>query len=218
MKPNRSIAIAFLCALLLGMSSACRPGSDRVERPDAAAPSGPELHGLGYEIGLADAPVTVVEFSDFGCPYCARFALEIYPELHTEFVLSGQVRWVYLPFVLGIFPNGADAALAAECAGDQDRFWPMHDLLYEHQREWKETRDPDRLFLELAARSGLDPARFERCYREQEPADRLEMQNQIARQIGIRATPSFVIQNQLVQGALPPEQFRAVLQRAVEGG
>src|SRR5690606_28569884 len=67
---------------------------------------------LGYAAGPADAPLTVVEFSDFGCPYCARFALESYPQLEREFVEGGMVRWVYVPFVMGNFPNGDLAARA----------------------------------------------------------------------------------------------------------
>src|SRR5690606_24185800 len=111
---------------LLIMLGACTGGDEDDTQPPAA--TGLDVTGVGWVTGLDDAPVTVIEFSDFGCPFCAQFALDTYPTLHTEFVLAGQVRWIYVPFVIGRFPNGEGAALAGECAGEQGRFWQMHDI------------------------------------------------------------------------------------------
>ncbi len=170
-----------------------------------------DMRTIGYARGPEDAPITVYEFSDFGCPYCAKFALETYPELHREFVATGKVRWAFVPFVMGSFPNGGEATKAAECAGEQDRFWVMHDRLFERQREWKRSGDADALFGQYARELDLDAERFASCYREDRRRDRLAVSNYVADALRIRGTPSFFINGQLVAGALPIEAFREIL-------
>lgn len=168
---------------------------------------------VGYARGSDDAPITVIEFSDFGCPYCGQFALETYPQLEREFIETGKVRWVYVPFVMGMFPNGEEATRAAECAADQgeDAFWAMHDALYKRQPEWKFSREPGELFQSLAATIELDEAEFSACYTEDRPAGRINTSNALARQNGVNATPTFFVNGKRVQGALPIEHFRTIL-------
>ncbi|HEX7117326.1 MAG TPA: thioredoxin domain-containing protein [Longimicrobiales bacterium] len=183
-------------------ASSTRQSTERTARPDR----------IGYDLGAAGAPITVVEFSDFGCPYCGRFALETFPVLRREYIETGKVAWRYVPFVLGSFPNGAEAARAAECAAEQgeDRFWAMHDALYRRQREWKSTREPEALFRGLAETLALDVDRFSDCYDADRGARRTRMANGLAAYAGIRATPTFFINGQRVQGALPLEHFRMI--------
>lgn len=190
--------------------TALTPVSAPVPAPGAAEP--------GYARGAERAPVVVVEFSDFGCPYCGKFALETYPALHREFVETGKVRWIYVPFVMGMFPNGAEAALASECAGDQgvEKFWAMHDALFDAQRAWKSERNPAAVFNGLARDASLDVAAFESCYAQARPRARIAESNALADEAGVRATPTFFVQGQRVQGALPLETFRALLTEVVE--
>jgi protein-disulfide isomerase len=189
--------------------------------PAAAGMSAPgdtiDLRRIGYARGRADAPVTVYEFSDFGCPFCGTFARGTYPALHDEFVATGRVRWVYVPFVMGMFPNGEEAARAAECAAEQERFWPMHDLLFARQNEWKGSRRPAALFAGYARQLRLDGARYASCYREDRGARRTLTHNRAADAVGIRATPSFLVGGRLVEGALPAAQFRQLLAAATGG-
>lgn len=170
-----------------------------------------DLRRIGYSRGAADAPVTVYEFSDFGCPFCGMFARGTYPGLHEEFVATGKVRWVYVPFVMGIFPNGAESARAAECAAEQERFWPMHDLLFAKQNEWKSSRTPGRLYEGYARQLGLNAGRFASCYREERGGARTAANNRAADALRVRATPSFFINGRLVEGALPAAHFRQIL-------
>jgi protein-disulfide isomerase len=172
---------------------------------------GVNLDGVGHDMGNPSAPVTVVEFSDFGCPFCAMYASQTFPVLHKEFIATGKVFYKHVPFVMGNFPNGEQAARAAECAAEQDAFWPMHDRLYAGQRDWKGRRDPEALFRDYATASKLDVAKFSSCYRGDRRAARLSRHNQAAAQLGIRATPTFFINGQLAEGALPLEVFRSVL-------
>ena len=213
------LAAAALALQACAGESAPRGGSAPPEAPasPAARTAGAgevDLLELGYGKGPIDAPVTIIEFSDFGCPYCAKFALETLPQLQREFVESGRLRWQYVPFELGMFPNGGEAARAGECAGEQGRFWEMHDLLYERQREWKSSDAPEALFADFARTVGLDADRFASCYRENRPGQRIALHNQVAEQLGVRATPSFLVNGRPVEGALPLEQFRALIEWA----
>lgn len=176
-----------------------------------------DLRRLGYDRGRADAPVVVVEFSDFGCTFCAMFATSTYPTLHREFVATGRVRWKYVPFVMGMFPNGDEAARTAECAAEQGKFWEMHDRLFATQREWKRRGSAAALFTGYAREIGLDAGRFASCYREDRGGARTSANNRAADAARIRATPSFIINGRLVEGALPVETFRQVLTAAAGG-
>lgn len=198
--------------------SAPGPGAESAPRPGPAG--GPsesttgetlDLRTVGYSRGEENAPVTVYEFSDFGCPFCAMFARGTYPGLHDEFVATGKVRWTYVPFVMGMFPNGEESARAAECAGEQEKFWEMHDLLYAQQNEWKASRDPARVYADYAGDLELNAGTFASCYREDRRGDRTEVNNRAADAMGVRATPSFLINGRLVEGALPAEEFRQLL-------
>jgi protein-disulfide isomerase len=178
----------------------------------ALAPGSP-----GYDRGASRASVTVLEFADFGCRYCASFTTETYPGLAATFVRTGAVRWKSVPFVLGMFPNGDAAARAAECAADQGpaAFGRLHDRLFERQDEWAGAADPAGRFRSYAAAVGLDGPRFTSCYASPAPAERIRASNGLADRMGVRATPTFFIDGERVEGALPTEQFRALLRAAL---
>ncbi len=226
-EPAISAVRLAMLALVVTLSTACgdrmpiRGGEQEAQRATTASEPAEEsvdLAHFGYARGSAMAPVVVIEFSDFGCPYCARFALETLPEIDAEFIETGQVRWQYVPFVMGIFPNGEEAARASECAADQGAFWPMHDLIYERQREWRGSGAAEPLFVGYAERLGLDAAEFAACYRENRPAERIARSNGVAQRLGVQATPSFLVNGHPVQGALPLEQFRMLIDWAASGG
>lgn len=174
---------------------------------------GVDLAGIGHDLGDPSAPVTIVEFSDFGCPFCAMYATQTFPVLQKEFIETGKVFYKHVPFVMGMFPNGEQAARAAECAAEQEAFWPMHDRLYAGQRDWKGRRDPEGLLREYATVLKLDVARFSSCYRGDRRGARLSQHDQAARRLGIRATPTFFINGQQAEGALPLDVFRSVLEQ-----
>jgi protein-disulfide isomerase len=211
------VALAWGCG---GTDQAVQDGSVGASDPEAApsaAPSAPtdtiHLLDLGHPRGAATAPITVVEFSDYGCPYCARFAFESYPALHEEFVDTGLVRWIFVPFVIGSFPNGELAARVGECAADQDRFWVMKDVLYREQQAWKgasAAQVPSR-FTRLAADAGLDAQAFQDCVGTNRTGPTVALHTRAAGAVGVRATPSFLVNGRLVEGALPVEQFREIL-------
>lgn len=177
-----------------------------------------DVADLGYNRGNPGAPIMVVEFADFACSACGQFARDVWPQLQREFIANGRMQWKYVPFNLGMFPNGDVAASAAECAADQASFWSMHDLLYEKQREWSRQRNPRTKFEELATQLKLDRAAFARCYEENAAGDRIAKNNDAARQLLVRGTPTFFVNGQRVVGSLPIEEWRKVVAYVSRGG
>ena len=197
-------------------AAAATPAASTPERsPRRVVVNGVDLTGVGYDKGSASAPVVVVNFSDFGCPYCGSFARETEPSIEREYVQTGKVFFKYVPFVMGMFPNGQQAARAAECSGEQGKFWPMHDRLYSGQAEWKKSLTPYAVFQKYAASLGLDAARFAKCYTSQELHPRTRQANDAADRLGVRVTPSFVVDGRPIEGALPLPEFRGLLDAAV---
>jgi protein-disulfide isomerase len=225
--PRLAAPVVLGAAILLSFST--RKPTPPVELPGGEAPAPPPSvveaafaravapGGPGYDRGTTRAAVTVLEFSDFGCPYCGRFAREIYPAVADEFVKTGLVRWKYVPFVLGIFGNDAAAARAGACAGEQGRaaFDRMHDALYAQQAAWTRSSDPARAFQAMALGAGLDAARFASCYGSAATDAKIQAASALADEMGVRATPTFFVNGRMVEGALPVEEFRAVLMQAL---
>lgn len=208
------------------------PGSSLQSRR-GARPSSPATPGqstgidvseLGYTAGSESAPIRVIEFSDFGCGYCRRFHLEVYPTLREEYVEEGHVEWKYIPFVLGIFPNGEEAAIAGECVirHGPDSFAGFRDRMFEDQSAWRDQDDPTDVFVEVAAAEGVDPEPLRRCIEEGAVMERVRENNAVGREVGIRGTPSFLINGFPLHGAQPLNIFRTIfddmLSRAPAGG
>jgi protein-disulfide isomerase len=185
----------------------------------AATPASPDtilLDAIGFYRGDREAPVTIIEFSDFGCPFCAMFARGTYPALAREFVETGRARWILVPFDSGRFRNGGTALRAALCAAEQDRFFEMQERLYASQREWLAVRRPESLFRAHAAEIGLDESRFTTCYSRNQVRDRAGAAKRAVDLLRIRATPTFMIDGQRFEGSLPAGTFRAAILRAEE--
>ena len=168
-------------------------------RPAASATDGalppPAIHdisGRRIEPGtlvnvVGDAPVAIVEFADFECPFCARHAREVYPRIKSELIDTGQVEYAFVNFPIEkIHPRAFKASEAAECAGKQGRFWTMHDKLF---ATFPALADAD-LFAHARA-IGVDGQQFSRCLAGETAAkvmaDRLE-----GVQLGVTGTPAFV--------------------------
>lgn len=194
-------------------TTAQAPGVLAVEGQADGAPThvvlhGVDLTGVGHDVGDPNAPIVMVEFSDFGCPFCAQHARETFPALERDFIATGKVLYKHVPFVMGMFPNGDRAARAAECAGEQQRFWPMHDSVYARQDGWKRGADPDGVLHDLARRVMPDPERWAACYAADRQGARTAAANAAARRLGVRATPTFFVNGQMVEGALPLPAMR----------
>ncbi len=185
-------------------------------QPDPDRP-GVNMAGDQYR-GDLNAKVTVIEFSDFQCPYCQQHFLEAEPALQEQFVDSGQVLWVFKHFPLSIHPQAPAAAAAAECASDQGKFWEMHDALFADQQKWS-ISDPTPVFEELAAGIGLDAEAFSACMTADDAAARVTSDMNDGAPF-VQGTPTFIVlangQGQIIPGALPLETFQQVLQQVLD--
>jgi protein-disulfide isomerase len=162
--------------------------------------------------GRSDAPVTVYEMSDFQCPYCRDFALTTLPLLEREYVQAGKVRFVYINLPLSsVHPNAAAAAEVALCAARQQRFWPMHDLLFRHQKQWATLASPRAYLLALGDSAGLDQARLTSCVTSRATAGDVRADAERASRSGATTTPTFYVEGGLLEGAAPIAVFRVVL-------
>lgn len=197
------LAPVLVLAALLSSVAAVRPA----EAQNLAA-----LDDLGHVIGVATAPVEVVEFVDFGCSQCARFTRESFEPIYREFILTGKVRWRTVPFVLGSFRHAALAAEAGECAAEQGRFLAMHDALLAGQQEWKATNTPQPVFARLAKESGVNAARYQDCLATERTRDRVRAHKSMALALKIYGTPTFLMQRERrILGGIPTEQFASQL-------
>jgi protein-disulfide isomerase len=181
----------------------------------AAAQSDPELQAERTR-GRADAPVTIYEISDFQCPYCAEFTRETLPALEREYVATGKVKIVFVNMPLPIHPNAEPAAELAMCAARQHKFWPMHDLLFRHQDQWAELKDPAAYFLALGDSAHADPAELMRCLSTKATRALVRSDFEGALRSGAGSTPTFYIERGLLVGAQPVEVFRTVLDSIIK--
>ncbi|GAB4468908.1 MAG: thioredoxin domain-containing protein [Anaerolineales bacterium] len=166
-------------------------------------------------IGNENAPVRMYEFSDFRCPYCAKYNLETGEKIFANYVEKGKV---YLGFVhLAILgEDSVRAAIASECAAEQGKFWEYHNLLFA-QRDGGNTPDYSNENLKnLAQQLNLDLNTFAECLDTGKYASTVLQQTQFARQLGLTSTPSFLINGKAIIGAQPYEIFAGIIEEALK--
>ena len=160
--------------------------------------------------GPANAPVTIIEFSDFQCPYCSRGATTI-AQLMTEF--PTQIKLVYMAFPLGFHENAQKAAEAYECAAAQGKAYEMHDKMFANQGTLAVAN-----LKSYAAELGMDATAFNSCLDNGEKAATVAAQAAVGSQNGVDGTPSFFINGKLVVGAQPIDVFRTEVNAALATG
>ena len=170
-------------------------------------------------IGDPNAPITIVEFSDFQCPFCARFHTQTLPSLLVEYIEQGKVKIVFRDFpIQSIHPNALPASVAAECANDQNKFREMHDALFENQNNWNklETIDALSLFSQYASDMQLDQESFDSCLNSGKHIPEIQNDLNDGRDYGVSGTPGFFVGNDQIgfvelKGAQPFESFKKVI-------
>jgi protein-disulfide isomerase len=183
---------------------------------DGPAPA-PAADGFnGYVMGSDSAPVEVIEFLDFECPACASFAVIQFPTVREQLIATGRVRWRSRDLPLPGHKYSRFAAHAAQCAGEQGKYWEMHDQLYTNH-SWAQTgRDPSSLFRQLGQAVGVDLGRYDECMKSGRYAGRIEASRQEAERLGASGTPTFFVNGKLVQGNTVPnsDQIKALVDGA----
>jgi protein-disulfide isomerase len=169
-------------------------------------------------LGSADAPVTIVEYSDYQCPYCRRHVMQTMPQIQKAYIDTGKIRYIFKDFPLDFHPNASKAAEAARCAGAQGAFWAMHDRLFDSQGEWSPLEQSSALdtFVSYAQDMELDTSAFRTCLETGQFAAQIARDVQEGRQAGVEGTPSFLIDAQLVPGAYPFERFEQIIEAELD--
>lgn len=192
------------------------------DAPAAAAPSAPpprrrgpdpnKVHsvnvaGSAYK-GPMDAKVTLVEFSDFQCPFCARVGPTL-KRITEEYPDDVKIVFKHLP--LSFHQKAQGAAEAAEAAGRQGKFWEMHDRIFSQQREMS----PEK-YLEYATELGLDIEKFKKDLKSPEVASRINEDKKQAAKLGVTGTPGFFVNGRFVSGAKPFDEFKTVIDQVLK--
>ncbi len=169
-----------------------------------------------YVLGKDDAPVLVTEFADFECPGCGQFATVTEPDVRRLLVEQGKIRYQFVDFPLPMHPNTIPASNAAACADDQGKFWQMHDALFNGQPDWngEATKKPKGKFKEYAQAAGMDVAAWEKCFDAQTHMTRVLGNRAMSEQQQIQQTPTFIIGNRKVIGAVGYDKFKSYVDSA----
>lgn len=156
-------------------------------------------------LGPADAPVTIIEFSDFECPYCRKWFVETWPQIQKTY--AGKVRLVYRDFPLSFHPDSQSAAEAASCAGEQGKYWDYHDLLFSGVALGNDT------YLSIASQLKLEMTKFQDCLSSQRYASDVQADLQYGSSLGITGTPTFFVNGIPLVGAQPFSVFKGIIDK-----
>jgi protein-disulfide isomerase len=201
--------------ILAKLEKEVMPKLDKLEKtaaaPAAAAQPGRPNPSTVYAVPVGDSPakgpvdawVTIVEVSEFQCPFCKRVG----PTLkQVQDTYGEDVRIVFKHNPLSFHQNAKPAAKAAECAREQGKFWELHDIMFENQRDLSGPK-----LEEYAQQSGVEIEAWKACFASTKHEDRINQDQRVANQFGARGTPGFFINGRFLSGAQPFESFKAVI-------
>jgi protein-disulfide isomerase len=210
-----SIGVIFIAFLIIYPS--LRP-AEAIAAPEVVSRPNVEFNAAGNP----DAPIRIEEYSDFQCSHCANFYRTTEKQLMDTFVADGTVYFVYNSFGSFMGPASAQMAGAAYCAGDQGKFWEMHDVILTNQGSAQNT-PVERRMVEFAGSLKLDVNEFEDCFNNNKHADLVEQDMKDGTAAGVKATPSFVmtytvngeVKTKLIEGAQPFASFKQEIESAL---
>ncbi|MGI8619994.1 MAG: DsbA family protein [Gemmatimonadaceae bacterium] len=208
---------AITAAGIGGLAYAALKSGPSTTVSDAPVPVTPGSNAArGYLLGDSSAPVQIVEFADFECPSCARFATITEPDVRTRIIERGLANLTYFDLPLPQHLNSQAASNAAACADDQGKFWGMHDQIYARQHEWSTyaTRNPKGSLREAAQAAGLNLDAWEDCFDARRHQARIEANAAEAGRRGVNSTPTFFIGGKMYSGALTYDEVKAAVDSA----
>ena len=206
-----SCFVVVLGLIVWGLAVALnKPATSATSGISAPAP----VSATDHTIGTSTAPVTLIEYGDFQCPACEAY-YPIVEQLLTE--ASSTVYYVFRNFPLPQHPNAIPAAIAAEAAGKQGKYWDMFNMIYPNHADWTELADPSSVFAGYAAKIGLDMAKYAADLKD--PAVAAKVQSDLAegQNIGVDYTPSFFINGKIITNPQSYADFKALIQTAASG-
>ncbi len=189
------------------------PAADGNERVATDLSATPRISQYDVILGDPKAPITLIEYGDYQCPFCGRFFMETESSLREEYIKTGKVKMIFKNFQF-LGPESVAAAEAAECAKDQKQFWTYHDALYNAEVkdgvEYNGNLSRD-LFLKMAGDLNLNISEFTQCFDSKKYSSRVSQDAADAQSAGIRSTPTVFVNDKKIEGALPYAQFKSVI-------
>jgi len=165
-----------------------------------------------HVMGNKNAPVTIVEFSDFQCPFCKRFYDDSLVQMRKDYIDTGKVKLVFMQFPLSqIHPDAMNAAIASECAAEQGKFEAYHDMLFANQLALSKDS-----LKQYAANLKLNTSKFNSCLDEGRYKDLIDKETALGQTNGINGTPGFFVNGKLISGAMPYENFKTMIEEALK--
>jgi protein-disulfide isomerase len=207
--------IGLVVVALIGIALIIRTAQHSdASRPTIANVSLTPVKAEGHLLGNPNAPVQILEFADFECPHCGEFATITEPDVRKRIVDAGLASYRYFDFPLEHFTNSVPASNAAACAGDQHKFWEMHDKLFQGQPDWSGESNPKGVFETYAKALGLDVSAWDACYDSQKHIPEINANREEGLRRHVESTPTFVIGTRQIPGAIPYDMFKAYVDTA----
>jgi len=168
------------------------------------------VDGGSYYKGNKNAKVTIIEFSDFECPYCSRVQPAL-KQIEDTYIKTGQVKLIFKHLPLSFHKNAEPAAIASQCAGQQGKFWEYHDKLFSNQRSLTALN-----LKSWASELKLDTTKFNACLRDRKTSQQIQADKAAATKANVRGTPGFLINGEVLSGAQPFSKFKEVIERKLK--
>lgn len=204
------VGAILLAAMRGGGSTMATEPIELADVPDAAALL---ERAQGIAIGEANAPIKMLVFSDFQCPGCKHWALQVEAPLKADLVESGQMQLVYYDFPLSGHQHSFVVSRAARCANDQGRFWEYHDLAFAQQEQWSYSRTtPVEMLIDYAGTVGLNVDEFRKCLESDAHAATVTANQMLGNQLGVRGTPTVFVNGRQLQNWNEYEAAKAEIQ------
>ena len=170
----------------------------------------PPVSSSDFVLGDQNAPVTIIEYGDFQCPFCGKFFKETESTLREKYIKTGKVKFIYRDFAF-LGPESIWAANAARCAGEQDKFWQYHDYLYGNQSGENQGAFSKSNLKSFSTALGLDAEKFNACLDSEKYTDLIQKETKAGGEAGVSGTPANFINGTLYPGALPTATFTQII-------
>jgi protein-disulfide isomerase len=216
LSPRAFLGAILVIVIVAGALLAYLAGRTKAPIATTVDPNLPPAVAKGYVLGRPDAPVHIMEFADFECPACANYAVVTEPDVRKRIIDSGLAQVTYYDYPLPQHKNTLVASEAAACANDQGKFWEMHDRLFFGQTEWntEATSDPEKVMKGYAKDLGLDVNRWQQCVDQSTHQRDIQANKAEGDRHHVNETPTFVIGNKMIPGAIGFDAMHAYVDSA----
>jgi len=219
-----AFAVVYSSGNKSGGGSNAAPQNNNQQANAGAVAAAPQISGSDAILGDPKAPVSLIEYGDYQCPFCVRFFTQTQPLLKKDYIDTGKVKMVFKDLVINDRAStdheSHNSALAAWCAKDQGKFWEFHDAIYQLEAQ-DEAANPQSsenngnlnraAFLKIAQSLGMDQAAFTSCFDSGKYAVEIQKDSDSAAGQGVNATPTFFLNSTEIQGAQPYQQFQSAI-------